>query len=447
MSKIRISCKICKKDFLPKNLERHISTVHEGNNAYKCHLCTHSLSTKNFLKTHLQVFHKNENAPVEIELAAMFTGLEKPAESGHVKNVVGGKIKKTSKTKTNKARVAVNTGKAKARLDKNKNMVNHGKRTRSNFKIDSKKILNDRPLKKRKKMDSDSSVDKTSILKALPIENPEVKPKSNSKSTNAVPETTQSEPVVLESSDVPEDTNIVEKVISSLIISDCDQEKNQDLCPTLNMEKCEKEPLTSATPEVTSISDYEKPFSCAICRKSFALGKSLTDHLENHQKQPKKIFPNLTICKQESINLEISDATAKTSRKCLSRPAAANDVIAKKNEDKISSSAKVIKRKNNNQELKSSNNKDTKEKIFTCHICEKHFNDRKNMKRHIRGVHEGKKPFVCTFEECEEAYAQKINLQRHLSSFHEKIKEFKCGKCPADFVRKEDLNKHNKKCK
>ena len=123
---------------------------------------------------------------------------------------------------------------------------------------------------------------------------------------------------------------------------------------------------------------------------------------------------------------------------------------SKKNEDKISSSAKVIKRTNNNQELKSSdkyNNKESKEKIFTCHICEKKFNDRKNMKRHIRGVHEEKKPFVCTFEECEEAYAQKINLQRHLSSFHENIKAFKCGKCPADFVRKEDLNKHNKKCK
>ena len=64
------------------------------------------------------------------------------------------------------------------------------------------------------------------------------------------------------------------------------------------------------------------------------------------------------------------------------------------------------------------------------------------MKRHIRGVHEGKKSFICTFEECEEAYSQKINLQRHISSFHEKIKAFKCAKCPADFVRKEDFRRH-----
>ena len=173
MSKIRVSCTICKKDFLPKNLESHISTVHGGNKAYKCHLCTHSVSTKNFLKTHLFVFHK-DNTPVDIELAAMFTGLEKPAESKNVKNVNGDKIKKTSKIYTRKAKVEVNTPKAKARMDKNTNLVNHGKRTRSNFKIDSEEILKDQQLKKRKKMDSDSS----SNLKALPIKSPEVKPKS-----------------------------------------------------------------------------------------------------------------------------------------------------------------------------------------------------------------------------------------------------------------------------
>ena len=37
------------------------------------------------------------------------------------------------------------------------------------------------------------------------------------------------------------------------------------------MEKYEKEPLTIATPELISISDYEKSFSCAMCLKSFAL--------------------------------------------------------------------------------------------------------------------------------------------------------------------------------
>mgnify|MGYP001393212646 CR=1 FL=1 len=50
------------------------------------------------------------------------------------------------------------------KLDKNKNLVNHGKRTRSNFKIDSDEILNVQPLKKRKKNHSDLSVDKASII-------------------------------------------------------------------------------------------------------------------------------------------------------------------------------------------------------------------------------------------------------------------------------------------
>ena len=101
MSKIRVSCKICNKDLLEKNLPSHISTVHEGNKRYKCHLCPHSASTKNFLQAHL-LFHKHAQAKKpDGEVATMFVGLAKSSQELHgLPKPIADDIKKTSKPNT-----------------------------------------------------------------------------------------------------------------------------------------------------------------------------------------------------------------------------------------------------------------------------------------------------------------------------------------------------------
>ena len=84
------------------------------------------------------------------------------------------------------------------------------------------------------------------------------------------------------------------------------------------------------------------------------------------------------------------------------------------------------------------------EKLYPCEICEQEFSIAKNLKRHIKSVHEGKKPFICSISPCKQAFTQNANLKRHISSFHNKIKAFKCNKCPASFVRKAGLANHEK---
>ena len=96
MSKIRVSCQICNKDLLEKNLPSHISRVHDKDERYKCHLCPHSSSTKNFLQAHL-LFHKDaQTMKSDSEVATVWVGLAKSSQE--LPKQIADDIKKTSTT-------------------------------------------------------------------------------------------------------------------------------------------------------------------------------------------------------------------------------------------------------------------------------------------------------------------------------------------------------------
>ena len=78
-------------------------------------------------------------------------------------------------------------------------------------------------------------------------------------------------------------------------------------------------------------------------------------------------------------------------------------------------------------------------KKFSCHLCEKSFTDKTNMKRHIICVHEGIKQFSCHL--CEKAFTKKVSMKRHISSVHEGIK-IVCHLCKKSFGRKYELKAH-----
>ena len=75
-----------------------------------------------------------------------------------------------------------------------------------------------------------------------------------------------------------------------------------------------------------------------------------------------------------------------------------------------------------------------------CTICYSIFKTKQNLKKHIDGVHEGKKPFKC--DVCDASFSQKINLTEHVASVHEGKKPFKCNICDASFSHRGNLNKH-----
>ena len=54
---------------------------------------------------------------------------------------------------------------------------------------------------------------------------------------------------------------------------------------------------------------------------------------------------------------------------------------------------------------------------YECDFCDKTFSRPDNVTRHIKAVHEGKKPFPC--EECDKSFAEKRSLNHHMLSFHQ----------------------------
>ena len=56
------------------------------------------------------------------------------------------------------------------------------------------------------------------------------------------------------------------------------------------------------------------------------------------------------------------------------------------------------------------------------------------MNRHIKSVHEGKKPFKGNI--CDAGFARRIDMKKHIESVHEGKKPFKCKECEAAFFPK-----------
>ncbi|TGO34145.1 hypothetical protein BHYA_0210g00020 [Botrytis hyacinthi] len=76
---------------------------------------------------------------------------------------------------------------------------------------------------------------------------------------------------------------------------------------------------------------------------------------------------------------------------------------------------------------------------FTCSICHQEFAVKKNLERHMRGIHKiAGEPFGCSI--CTKKYALRDYLHRHLTSFH--TNGLKCNACGLSYPDDNVLNTH-----
>ena len=80
-------------------------------------------------------------------------------------------------------------------------------------------------------------------------------------------------------------------------------------------------------------------------------------------------------------------------------------------------------------------------KIYQCEYCQKVYDTKYHLNRHMMVSHEGVHPFVC--EVCSKAFAQKCDLTRHMN-VHYNVKKHYCKICGKCFKRADYLAKHEK---
>mmetsp|Transcript_29068 Transcript_29068/g.113034 ORF Transcript_29068/g.113034 Transcript_29068/m.113034 type:complete len:246 (-) Transcript_29068:95-832(-) len=77
---------------------------------------------------------------------------------------------------------------------------------------------------------------------------------------------------------------------------------------------------------------------------------------------------------------------------------------------------------------------------FECPQCNKRFSIKPNLKRHILTVHEKLRPYSCTH--CGKAFGLRENYEKHVKMVHEKRKPLRCSQCSRDFTTKGSLQRH-----
>ena len=79
---------------------------------------------------------------------------------------------------------------------------------------------------------------------------------------------------------------------------------------------------------------------------------------------------------------------------------------------------------------------------YKCGDCKKSLTGLYNMKRHIKLVHEEKKPpaYSCSF--CAARFMTKQGMKKHILSTHEGVKPFECDVCHSKFSQGHGLKKH-----
>ena len=77
-----------------------------------------------------------------------------------------------------------------------------------------------------------------------------------------------------------------------------------------------------------------------------------------------------------------------------------------------------------------------------CRFCRKFFNRKRDLKRHIKTVHEGIKDHHCSF--CEKSFSRADRLNSHVKLVHEGMKDHVCSHCKNWFTTAQSLKIHVK---
>jgi hypothetical protein len=84
--------------------------------------------------------------------------------------------------------------------------------------------------------------------------------------------------------------------------------------------------------------------------------------------------------------------------------------------------------------------------MFNCSFenCGYASEQKGNLKRHIKIVHDKIKDFKC--DKCVYETSESGNLKKHIKMVHDKIKDFKCDKCEYITSTNGHLNRHKLSC-
>ena len=80
-------------------------------------------------------------------------------------------------------------------------------------------------------------------------------------------------------------------------------------------------------------------------------------------------------------------------------------------------------------------------KLYPCKICQKTFSVTKYLERHISVVHEGQKGYVC--DSCGRVTSSNFNLKKHIKTIHQNEKKFVCDICGKIFRTLFNLKRHS----
>ena len=161
-----------------------------------------------------------------------------------------------------------------------------------------------------------------------------------------------------------------------------------------------------------------KPFTCAICGKSFTSSTDLKMHEKTHAGVTfftcdvcgKSVTDSSSLRRHERIHTGVKPFTCVTCGKSFTR----------------SSTLKVHERTH------------TGVRPFTCDVCGKSFTCPSNLKQHER-THTGVKPFTCVV--CGKSFIQSQQLKQHERT-HTGLKPFTCEVCGKSFVSSSNLKMH-----
>ena len=180
----------------------------------------------------------------------------------------------------------------------------------------------------------------------------------------------------------------------------------------------------------------EKSFGCSICRESFSLRDQIKEHIISvHEGKPKKC----AFCDEEfSLKVDLEKHFLSTH---LSSKGSSKRHKCEICELKFSNISKKLIHMASDHDIK---------KSIKCIICGRKFSTNRNLNRHIKSIHAGKKrkseksttlqKNIC--DVCGRSYVDKRDLTSHIASVHEGKKSFICEKCGAGFAAKKSLQKH-----
>ena len=81
--------------------------------------------------------------------------------------------------------------------------------------------------------------------------------------------------------------------------------------------------------------------------------------------------------------------------------------------------------------------------LYCCPVidCSKEYKNKFNLKKHVKTIHFGKKPFSCLI--CNKKFVSKQNLREH-RFIHSGIKPYKCTYCGKKFRQASHLSLHRR---